>query len=57
MKKTYESPKAEKMKFDYSDAVVASSIIKCGNETTYKDSNDDDEYCQGQIINHVVKDV
>lgn len=24
MKKAYESPKAEKMKFDYSDAVVAS---------------------------------
>jgi len=25
MKKTYEAPKAEKMEFDYSDAVVAAS--------------------------------
>ena len=29
MKKTYESPKAEKMVFDYSDTVVASNNQSC----------------------------
>lgn len=29
MKKTYESPKAEKMIFDYSETVVASSTASC----------------------------
>lgn len=29
MKKTYESPKVEKVAFDYSDVVVASGTDKC----------------------------
>ncbi len=29
MKKAYEFPKAEKMAFDYSDAVVASTVKQC----------------------------
>lgn len=29
MKKTYESPKVEKVAFDYSDVVVASGTEKC----------------------------
>ena len=34
MKKNYESPKAEKMEFNYSETVVAQSGIKCGNYHT-----------------------
>ncbi len=39
MKKTYEAPKAEKVKFDYSDSVVASSQIRCRNVTTTTEWN------------------
>ena len=56
MKKTYEAPKAEKTEFNYSDVVVASSI-KCGNTTTYKDTNDISLYCQEVTVHHEVKDV
>lgn len=34
MKKMYGTPKAERVEFDYSDAVVASST-KCKNYTPY----------------------
>ena len=37
MKKTYEFPKAEKMVFDYSDAVVASGT-QCKLEAVMTDS-------------------
>ena len=56
MKKAYVSPKAEKTEFNYSDVVVASSI-KCGNTTTYKDTNDISLYCQEVTVHHEVKDV
>ena len=35
MKKDYESPKAEKMEFNYSDVVVASGSQKCDYFITY----------------------
>lgn len=56
MKKSYTSPKAEKMEFNYSEAVVASSI-KCKNTTTYTENNEDGEYCNTTITHHVVADV
>lgn len=56
MKKSYTSPKAEKMEFNYSEAVVASTI-KCNNETTYTQTNDEGEYCGTTITHHVVADV
>ena len=34
MRKAYEAPKAEKMAFDYSDVVVASSV-NCTEENVY----------------------
>ena len=55
MKKNYESPKAEKMEFNYSETVVASGT-KCRNETHYTDGNDQGEYCQLNTIYHVVGD-
>lgn len=55
MKKAYVSPKAEKTEFNYSDVVVASGI-KCGNTTTYEDTNDISLYCQEKTIHHVVRD-
>ncbi len=45
MKKSYESPKAEKMAFQYSDVVVASGVT-CINRTTYSLSNKEGEYCK-----------
>lgn len=57
MKKAYVSPKAEKTEFNYSDVVVASGSIKCGNTTTYKDTNDISLYCQKVTVHHEVKDV
>ena len=47
MKKAYEFPKAEKMAFDYSDVVVASSIKQCTLvcETTDSGSAIIDGYC------------
>ena len=56
MKKAYESPKAVKTEFNYSDVVVASGI-KCGNTTTYSQSNDISLFCQEVIESHVVRDV
>ncbi len=41
MKKTYETPKVEKLEFDYSDTVVAS-----GNSNT-SGENPDDQYWSG----------
>ena len=39
MKKQYVSPKAEKIKFEYTEAVVASSIIcESGLKKVYKDT-------------------
>ena len=55
MKKAYVSPKAEKTEFNYSDVVVASSI-KCGNTTTYKDTNDISLYCTVTEVHHEVAD-
>ena len=57
MKKAYESPKAEKMAFEYSSTVVASSIIKCKNETHYTDSNEDGDPCLLVTTYHVTGDV
>lgn len=54
MKKNYESPKAEKMEFNYSETVVASSSTKCRNETHYTDGNDQGEYCTLTTTYHVV---
>ncbi len=56
MKKSYKSPKAEKMEFNYFEAVVASST-KCENETHYTQSNDEGEYCTSNPTYHVVRDV
>ena len=42
MKKSYETPKAEKLNFDYQKAVVASGKKTCfvgGMSTTWTDSN------------------
>ncbi len=39
MKKEYGTPKAEKMEFNYSEAVVASEGIKCKNVTPYTQYN------------------
>ena len=39
MKKEYGAPKAEKMEFNYSEAVVASDGIKCRNITPYTEWN------------------
>ena len=55
MKKSYKSPKAEKMEFNYSEAVVASSN-SCTNETHYTDGNDEGPYCHRTIKYHVVGD-
>lgn len=38
MKKTYVFPRAEKMAFDYSDTVVASSFKPCTLEAVMADS-------------------
>ncbi len=35
MKKMYGTPKAERVEFDYSDAVVASDVSKCRDITPY----------------------
>ncbi len=39
MKKNYESPKAEKMEFDYAEAVVASGPAGCTFYITKSDFN------------------
>ena len=44
MKKNYESPKAEKMTFDYNDVVVASG--KCKQHTVFDDDYVAVGYCQ-----------
>lgn len=44
MRKAYESPKAEKMAFDYSDVVVASG--HCSMETKLKDAYDPIVRCE-----------
>ena len=56
MKKAYESPKAEKMAFEYSDAVVASSYVGCYNETTYKNTAAEGDYCQSSQTYHWYND-
>lgn len=56
MKKSYTSPKAEKMEFNYSEAVVASGI-KCNNETHYTQTNDEGEHCTSNTTYHQVGDV
>ena len=45
MKKSYESPKAEKMAFQYSDVVVASGTT-CINRTIYSLSNHEGDHCK-----------
>ena len=57
MKKNYNSPKAEKMEFNYSETVVASVTTKCHNETHYTDGNDQGEYCMTNQTYHKVGDV
>ena len=57
MRKTYESPKAEKMDFDYSDAVVASASIECKNYTLMGDGNATDLHCKETEYEYTVKDV
>lgn len=57
MKKNYESPKAEKMEFNYAETVVASNTIMCNNETTLTDSNAVGEYCYENTKAHTVSDV
>lgn len=52
MKKNYESPKAEKMEFNYSETVVAQSgSIPCGNYHTvgqnFPENNCSSEYVDG----------
>lgn len=42
MKKEYEAPKAEKVEFNYSEAVVAST---CANETHYRNTAPEGEHC------------
>jgi hypothetical protein len=42
MKKEYEAPKAEKVEFNYSEAVVASG---CKNETHYEDTAQEGPHC------------
>lgn len=56
MKKEYEAPKAERVEFDYSDSVVASSQIKCRNVTTYTEWNPVVN-CQARKIDEKVGDV
>ena len=38
MKKEYETPMAEKMEFNYTDAVVASQVCKSGLKKVYTDT-------------------
>ena len=44
MKRTYVTPRTEKMEFNYSETVVASDT--CGNKTTYSKHKTDGEHCQ-----------
>ena len=55
MKKDYKAPKAEKMEFNYSETVVASTKV-CGNITTYSQMVSDGEYCNKIIESHYVSD-
>ena len=49
MKKTYESPRAEKMNFQYSDTVVASNHVEgCINTTVYSHTNVEAATCTSQ---------
>ncbi len=51
MKKAYESPKVEKMAFNYSETVVASNIPgQCHNVTVY--SYSEEEYCKVEENKH-----
>ena len=52
MKKVYESPKAQKMVFNYSEVVVASTGGKCSNQTWSGDTEDYGEYCNIVIHEH-----
>ena len=53
MKKEYESPKAEKMAFEYSDVVVASNT-QCKSETRLGDVGGN---CRTREIEYKVFDV
>ncbi len=45
MKKAYNSPKAEKMEFEYSDTVVASTTPGCINKTEFSHTNQEAAEC------------
>ena len=55
MKKTYQAPKAEKMDFEYSEAVVASGEA-CRNVTKYTEWNPE-QNCKQSTISYEVQDV
>ena len=48
MKNAYNSPKAEKMEFEYSETVVASNTPGCINETVYSHTNAEASTCTSQ---------
>ena len=48
MKKEYESPKAEKMEFNYSETVVASN--GCGNQHTVTDTFEEGANCSSRVL-------
>ena len=51
MKKMYETPKVEKMAFNYSETVVASTPTgQCVNYTLY--SYSEEEYCKADENKH-----
>lgn len=54
MKKNYESPKAEKMEFNYSETVVASNTQTCKFFITL---SEDDYGCQSKEIRHWTEQV
>jgi len=48
MKKNYETPKVEKMEFNYSETVVASN--GCGNQHTVTDTFEEGPNCSSRIL-------
>ena len=48
MKKDYESPKAEKMEFDYSEVVVASGQCKTGGDYSEYGANCKEQHSEYQ---------
>ena len=57
MKKGYTAPKAEKMEFNYSEAVVASNGDGCKNETHYTNTAAEGDPCTSQTNYHSKSDV